>query len=104
MKARLCRLEGLGGGDRTVVLLFVFGGWNVPAGAVQPTVVEPVDPFQGRQLDLVEPAPGAAAPNQLGLEQAVQRLCGGVDVGVPDRADRAQGADFGQPFGVATTG
>jgi hypothetical protein len=36
--------------------------WNVAAGRVQPAVVEPVDPFQDWELDLVEPAPGAAAP------------------------------------------
>ena len=65
MEALFCRLEGVEGGDLTVVLLLGLGGRNVPAGTVQPPVVEPVHPFQGRQLHVIEPAPGAEAANQL---------------------------------------
>jgi hypothetical protein len=37
-------------------------------------VVESVDPLKGGELDGLEAAPGSAAPDQLGLEEAVDRL------------------------------
>ncbi len=40
----------------TVVPLLVLRGWNVAAGVVQPTVVEPVEALQGRYFDVIEPA------------------------------------------------
>jgi hypothetical protein len=101
VEIRFRRLEGLESGDVTVVLLLVLDRWNVAVGAVQSPVVEPFRPFQSGQPDVVEPAPGPAAPNQLGLEQADQRLGGGVVVGVPDRADGGDRADLVPPFGVA---
>jgi hypothetical protein len=42
----------------TVVDLFVFRGCEVVAGAVEASVVVPVDPFQGGQFDVVEAAQG----------------------------------------------
>jgi hypothetical protein len=40
----------------------------------QPTVVEPIDPFEGGILDLVEITPGTTVMNDLGLEQSDDRL------------------------------
>lgn len=54
----------------TVVNGLEFCWGEVCAGGVQSAVVVPVDPLQGRQLDIVEVAPGPAAPDDLGLEQA----------------------------------
>ena len=52
----------------TVVDQFVFRGGEVVAGAVQASVVVPVDPFQGGEFDVVEAAPRAPVVNQFGLE------------------------------------
>ena len=101
MEARLCRLEGFEAGVLTVVVLFVLGGWDVSAGAVQPAGVEPVDPFQGGELDVVDAAPGPAPTDQLGLVEPDQGLRGGVVVGVADRPDGGDGADLRQSLGVA---
>ena len=101
VEARLYRLDGVGAAVATVVLFFVLGRWNVAARGVQPSVVEPVDPFQGGQLDLVEPAPRTATTDQLGLVQADQRFGGRVVEGVSDAADAGLGADLGEPLGVA---
>jgi hypothetical protein len=40
----------------------------------QAAVVEPVDPFERGVFDRLEAAPGAAAVDDLGLEEAVDRL------------------------------
>jgi hypothetical protein len=49
---------------------------------VQSAVVEPVDPFQGGQLDVVQALPRSEPADQLGLVQAVEGLRGRVVVGV----------------------
>ncbi len=43
----------------SVVGGFEFGGWDVAAVLVMPPEVEPVDPFGGSDLDLVDGAPRA---------------------------------------------
>jgi hypothetical protein len=98
---QLFGLDLLGALVVRVVLLFELCRWNVAAGGVQPSAVEPVDPFQGFELDVVEVAPRSAATDQLGLVQADQRFGGRVVVGVCDAADTRHGAEFGQPLGVA---
>jgi hypothetical protein len=84
MKADLCRLNRPGVfGDSgccdsslgecwvlTVVDQFVFRGCEVVAGAVEASVVVPVDPFQGGEFDVVEAFPGSAVVDQFGFEQA----------------------------------
>ena len=54
----------------TVVDQFVFRWCEVVAGAVQASVVVPVDPFQGGEFDVVEAAPRAPVVDQFGLKQA----------------------------------
>ena len=50
---------GVDGRDElTVVVGFELGGWDVADSRVQPTLVEPVDPFEGREFDVIEPTPG----------------------------------------------
>jgi hypothetical protein len=62
-------VAGLGeGGVLTVVGGLQFGGRDVATGFIEPPVVEPVDIFQGGDLDLLGGAPGAAGLDQLGLE------------------------------------
>jgi hypothetical protein len=74
------------------------------AGGVQPAVVVPVDPFQGGQLDVVEPAPGPVAADEFGLEQPDVGLGQGVVQRVTDRADAGCDAGRGQPFGERDRG
>jgi hypothetical protein len=52
----------------TVVGGFKVGGRDIPAGFVEPAVVEPVDVFEGCDLDLLGVRPGPAGLDQLGLE------------------------------------
>jgi hypothetical protein len=62
----------------TVVDGFVFCWRDVADRAVQPALIPPLHPRQGRQLDLLGGPPRAAWADQLGLVQAVDRLGQGV--------------------------
>ena len=48
----MCHLNGLRGLGCAVVGRFGFGRWDVAEGLVEAPVVEPVDPFQGGDLDV----------------------------------------------------
>lgn len=63
----------LGPGSSVVVVLEL-GGWDVAELAVESAVVEPVDPGEGLQLDVLRVAPGAPPADELGLVEAVHRL------------------------------
>jgi hypothetical protein len=88
-----------------VLLLLEYGlelrRWDIANGLQEPAVVEPVDPFQGGVLDGVDPLPGAAAADQLGLVEPDDGLGQGVVLGVSAGADRGDRSRLGQPFGVA---
>jgi hypothetical protein len=75
---------------------FGFGWRDVSDGLQQAAVVEPVDPFQRRVFDGLEAAPWAAAVDDLGLEEPVDRLGQGVVIAVADAADGGLDARFGQ--------
>ena len=64
-------------------------------------MVEPVDPFEGSELDRLEVASGAALTNHLGLVQADDGLGQGIVVGIPDAAHRRLDPGLGQALGVA---
>ena len=64
-------------------------------------MVEPVDPFQGFHLDLVDGAPGWSPANDLGLVKAVDCLSQGIVVGVTDASNRGFDARFGKAFGIS---
>ncbi len=57
-------------------------------------MVEPVDPFQGRELHGLEAAPGAAPADDLGLVEADDRLGQGIIVGVADTVVGRQPRSF----------
>lgn len=57
-----------------VVALLGFGGWDVPVWLQDRPVVEPVDPFEGCVFHGLEAAPWTTTVDNLGLEQAVDRL------------------------------
>ncbi len=69
---------------------------DVPDGFEQAAVVEPVDPFEHRELDIVDAAPGAAPANHFSLEQPDDRLGQGIVIAVADRADRVFDAGLGE--------
>lgn len=52
-------------------------------GEMRSEGVEPVDPLSGRDLDVVDAAPGPKVPDDFGFEQRVQSLGQGIVVGVP---------------------
>ena len=57
------------GGVFSVILCFNFCWGAVVKLRVEPLVVEPPHPFQGRQLDLLDNAPWATLLDQFRLEQ-----------------------------------
>ena len=45
-----------GGRDRLTILAgFVLGGWHVADSAAEPAVIEPVDPLEGGQFEVLVP-------------------------------------------------
>jgi hypothetical protein len=82
VEARFSRLDEFKLGLFLMVEIFELGRWDVLAVAVQPSVVEPVNPFQGGEFDVVQGAPRAFAPDQFGLEQPDRRFSRGVVVGL----------------------
>jgi hypothetical protein len=64
-------------------------------------MVEPGDPFQGRELDIFESSAGPAAPNELRLEEADDRLGQGVVIRGSLAAHRGVDSSLGQALGVA---
>ena len=85
----------------TVVVGFVFGGWDVPDGFEDATVVEPVDVFEGGELDVFKVFPGSFDSDQFGLVEAeLVRLGQGVVVRVTDGSDRGFDTGGGEAFGV----
>src|SRR3954470_7043978 len=62
--------------------------------------VEPVDPFEGGELDRFEAAPGAAPMDHLGFVEAVDGFGEGIVVAVTDAADRRLAPCLGKPLGI----
>src|SRR5713226_4605874 len=67
----------------------------------QPTVIEPVDPFERRVFHCLEVPPRAAPVNELGLVKPDDRLGKGVVVRIAHAAYRRLDPRFGQSLGVA---
>jgi len=97
VEAEFSRQRVLSGVDVTVVVLFELDRGDVSEAAVEPRLVEPVDPAQRGELEVVDASPGSFVADALGLVEPDDGLGQGVIEGVadgPDRRDRA---------GVATT-
>ncbi|MGF6935501.1 hypothetical protein OKW41_004663 [Paraburkholderia sp. UCT70] len=65
---------------------FCLSRWNVADGAEEPTIVEPVDPFERRNFNGLRIAPRSEAMDHLCLVQAVDRFRQCVIVGVAHAA------------------
>src|SRR3954447_10893146 len=77
-----------------------FGGRDVPDWPEETAVVEPIDPFEGGELDRFAAAPGAAPMDHLGFVETVDGFGEGIVVAVPDAADRRLDTRLGEPLGI----
>src|SRR5699024_11550801 len=69
--------------------------------AVKSPVIEPVDVFRGRDLEVVDVLPGPAVADQFSLEQRVEGLGQGIVIRVAGGADRGGRAGLSKTLGVA---
>ena len=84
---------------------FELRGWHVVAVAMEPVLVEPVNPGKGLELELVDVVPHArriGTSDALGLVEAIGRLGQGVIERVRDGPDRGAGPDLIEAFGKRT--
>ena len=58
----------------TVVVGLIFGWWDAAELVEQALVVEPVDPFQGCEFEIVEPLPQTSIADEFGLVEIDDRL------------------------------
>ena len=72
--------------------------------AVQPGLVEPVDPGQRPQLEVIDGADRTFVTHAFSLEQPDHGLSQGVVVALTDGPDRGQRAGVGEPAGVPDRG
>jgi hypothetical protein len=70
-----------------VIARFRLSGRHVADRFEEAAVVEPVDPFEGSELDRLKALPWAKAVDDLGLVEAVDGLREGVVITVSDAAD-----------------
>src|SRR3982751_1384512 len=68
--------------------MFGCGRRDVAERPHQPAIVEPVDPFEGSQLDSLEGAPWSTTMNQLCLVKTINGLGQRVVIRITDTADR----------------
>jgi hypothetical protein len=85
----------------TIVEFLILGRRRVAVGAVEATLVPPVDPLGGRQLDLLEGTPRTAPIDELGLIEPDHGLGESAVITVTARTDGPDGAGLGQALGVA---
>ena len=76
-----------------------FGRRYVTDGLQESPVVEPVYPFQRRELDGFERAPSCSM-DEFGLIEAIDRLGESVVVGIADAANGRFDTGFGEAFGI----
>ena len=80
----------------TVVEVFELRRWDAAEVVEDGAVVEPVDPFEGGEFEVVEAAPGAFVADKFGLVEAVDGLGERIVVAVADAADRGLDPGLGQ--------
>jgi hypothetical protein len=88
----------------TVVRGFVLDRGDVFDGGVKPGFVEPVDPAEGRELEVVDASPGSLESCALGLVEPDQAFGLGIVVAIPDRANAGKDPGVEEPFAVADRG
>ena len=83
-----------------IVARLGFGRRDVSDRLEAAPVVEPVDPFEGCELDGLKTAPGSSAADHFRLEEADDALGEGVVIGVAHATDRRLDPGFGQALAV----
>ena len=82
-------------------MFFLGFGWrDVANRAEKSAVVEPVDPFEGREFHSFRRAPRPATPDHLSLQETVDAFCKGVVIAVAGAADGGFDTGFNKPRGV----
>jgi hypothetical protein len=84
-------IVGVGGGQ-----VFVLDWRTVTQGAVEPVVVVPVHPVEGRQLEIVDATPGPLRPDAFGFVQADKALRLRIVVGIPNATYGCDRASVGK--------
>ena len=69
-----------------VVALLGFGGGCCRWGFQEPSIVEPIHPFEGRELDGLEAAPWPAPMDHLSLVETVDGFGESIVIGISDAA------------------
>ena len=82
-----------------IVARFGLGGRDISDRLEQAAFVEPIDPFEGCELDGLEVAPWPTPMDEFGLVETVDRLGQRVVVGVADASDRRDEARLDQALG-----
>jgi hypothetical protein len=82
------------------VLLLGFGWRDVSDGLQKPSMIEPIDPFQGCEFHRLEIPPWPAPMNDLGLVEAVDCFSEGVVVAVTNAANGRLDARLGQSLRI----
>ena len=86
-------------GPLGVVALLGFGRRDVAHGLQEPSVVEPIHPFQGRELDDLELRHGPRPWITFSLVETVDGFGESIVIGISDAADRRLDTSFGQASG-----
>jgi hypothetical protein len=84
----------------TVVVGFELGGWDATVVFEEASVVEPVDPFEGGEFEVVEAAPRSFVADKLGFVEPVHRFGERVVVAVAARTNAVDDTVRGEAFGV----
>ena len=88
----------------TVVGGLQFCWRDVPAVLVEPSVIEPVDPFGGGVVHLIDGPPRAPMFDHLGLVQAVDRLRERIVERIPNAANGSRDPSVGEALGEPDRG
>ncbi len=81
-------------------MLFGLGGRDVSDGLQKASVVEPIDPFERRELDGLQRFPRSAPTDDLGLVKAVDGSGERVVIAIANTADGWFDASLNQALGV----
>ena len=73
--------------QHVVVALLGLGRRDVADGLQEPSVVEPIDPFEGGELDGLEAAPRSAPMDHLGFVEAVDGFGESIVIGISNTTD-----------------
>jgi hypothetical protein len=90
VEGEFSRQRLLSGFDLTVVVVLELDGRDIADAAVEPAGVEPADPVQGSELEVVDAVPGSFRLSAFGLVEAEERERFTVRLGSGAWARRSQ--------------